>query len=213
MPLWKAANDKLVRAFRGDIAGANAAFDELAELVTTSEYVHDRSTYYAERALVSLVAGDLHSAYEEAEAAVAADPSGINSPKSLAMQARVALWLHDSVRVVAALAGMGGFRGRWMATAWLTTEAGLAALEGRSNEAIALYERARRLWNELGTPLDLALCEMDVAFLLAPHQAADDAADKARQLLREIGSPPLLAQLEVCGPQVMTTARSGDETA
>lgn len=213
MPLWKAANDQLVRAFHGDIAGAIAAFDELAELVTASEYVHDRSTYHAGRALVSLLAGDLHAAYEEAEAAVAADPSGINSPKSLALQARAALWLHDSDRVAAALTGMGGFRGRWMAAARLTTEAGLAALESRSDEAIALYERARRLWNELGTPLDRALCEMDVALLLAPQQAAHDAADKARQLLREIGSPSLLAQLEVRGPQAVNAAASSDETA
>jgi class 3 adenylate cyclase/tetratricopeptide (TPR) repeat protein len=209
---WRTACHGLLRALRGDVTGAIATFDELAEGVIASEYVHDRATYYAGRALVSLVAGDLESAYEEAAEAVAADPSGINSPKSLEIQARAALWLHDPDRARAALSGMRGFRGRWMANVRVSTEAGLAAIEGRFDEALATYERARRTWNELGTPLDLALCEMDVALLVAPHQAASVAAERARQLIRDIGSPPLLAQLEAHGRQMANAAGSGDET-
>ena len=192
---WIAANRGLLRAFRGDVTGAISVFDELAEDAVASEYVHERATYYAGRALVSLVAGHLESAYEEAAAAVAADPSGINSPKSLAIQARAALWLHDPDRATVALSGMRGFRGRWMATVRVTTEAGLAALGGRLDEAVVTYERALRSWSELGTPLDHALCELDMALLLGEHPAGHDAASRARQLLVEIGAPPLLEQL------------------
>ena len=196
LPLWKAANDGLLRAFRGDVSEAFTTFDGLEEQVLASEYVHDRSTYYASRALISLIAGDLDAAYDEAAAAVAADPSGINSPKALATQARVALWSNDPDRAKVALSGMHRFRGRWMATVRATTEAGLAALEGRREEALATYERALRSWNELGIPLDLALCELDMALLLAATPAATNAAKSARRILAEMGAPILLRQLD-----------------
>jgi class 3 adenylate cyclase/predicted ATPase len=210
--IYQIGNRGLLRAFRGDIDEAYAALDEIAEQVETGEDIHDRATYCAVRALVSLISGDLHSAYEEAAAAVSVDPSGINSPKSLAIQARASLWLGDADRAGLALSGMSGFRGRWMAAARLTTEAGIAALQGRPDEAIALYERARRSWLELATPLDRALCEMDVALLLTPLQAAEDAADDARQLLRHIGSPPLLAQLGARGPSMARATEANDQT-
>ena len=140
------------------------------EQVLASEYVHDRSTYYASRALISLIAGDLDAAYDEAAAAVAADPSGINSPKALATQARAALWSNDPDRAKVALSGMRGFRGRWMATVRATTEAGLAALEGRLEEALATYERALRSWSELGIPLDLRSVNSTWPCCLPPPQ-------------------------------------------
>jgi class 3 adenylate cyclase/tetratricopeptide (TPR) repeat protein len=193
---WRTANHALLHAFGGDVAGAIAVFDELSDEAKGSESVHDRATYFAGRSFISLIRGDCESAYEEAAAAVAADPSGINSPKSLGIQARSALWLHDSDRASVALSGMQGFRGRWIATMRLTTEAGLAALSNRLDAAASTYERAIRAWNEIGSPLDLALCQMDMALLLGEHPVSQAASKRAEELLGQIGATPLLQQLE-----------------
>ncbi len=186
----------MVRTFRGDIAGGIAVFDELAEAVASSEFVHTRATYLETRALVSLLAGDLESSCEQAVMAVAADPEGINSPNALAVQAHAALWLYDPARATLALTGMRGFRGRWMAATRATTEAGLAALRSELDDAAAMYERARRSWSDLRSPLDLALCDLDTALLLGSHTAGVNAAKEARKRLTEIGAVTLLRRLD-----------------
>ena len=49
-----------------------------------------------------------------------------------------------------------------------TIRAGIAALEGRRADALALYRDALRAWRDLGLAWDEALCGLDMALLLDP---------------------------------------------
>ena len=190
-------------ALSGDTARAEAQLQAYA-YAAEGEGVTLRSYYGVTQALTHLAAGDLEAANRAAKTAVLADPSGINSPRALALQLRAALWLGDARRAREALTGMLGIRGRWMAAERLTGEAGIAALEGRGDDAARRYSRALDAWRALDCPLDLALCVVDRAVLRGspPGQAEED--DEARTFLSEIGAHPLLARLD----QVRSTARA-----
>jgi len=197
--VWRFFRDSdvgLLAGLSGDHAESRRLFDDVEAHDQAGEYVHRRATSLWHRALVSLANGDFEDAYRDAEGAVAVDPSGINSPSALQITARAALWLRDPERAAKAFEAMGAFRGRLMAAMRDTTEAGLAALNGRREDAAARYEGALRAWRTLEAPLDLALCQMDMVLLLAGHPSAEAAADEARDLLTRIGATPLLARLD-----------------
>jgi class 3 adenylate cyclase/tetratricopeptide (TPR) repeat protein len=164
------------------------------------EGVTIRSYYGVTQAVAHLAAGELEAAHRDATKAVLVDPSGINSARALALQLRSALWLGDAGRAREAVTGMQGIRGRWMAAARLTGEAGIAALEGRDDDAAHGYVRAMDAWRALDCPLDLALCALDRAVLRgsAPDQADED--EEARAILSEIGAYPFLARLDRASP-------------
>lgn len=112
---------------------------------------------------------------------------------------RTALWLGDAARAREALVDMGGFRGRWMAAMRLTAEAGLAALEGRQDEAATAYTRALAAWRALNSPLDLAWCALDRAVLRGSSVTPGDEDDEAREIFTRIGATPFLARLDRAG--------------
>ena len=144
---------------------------------------------------MSLAAGDLATARQEAATAVAADPMGINSPNALAVQARAALWLRDVEAAREALEAMRGFRGRWMAASRLTVEAGLAALDGDVEAATDSYQGAIDAWRLLDCTLDLALCELDLVSLLGSDHPHATAAKEAADIFEELGARPFLERL------------------
>ena len=91
---------------------------------------------------------------------------------------------------------MQGFRGRWMAAVRLTAEAGLAAMEGRRDEAATAYSRALDAWRAIDSPLDLALCALDRAILCGLDAAPAGEEDEAREIFTRIGATPFLARLD-----------------
>jgi len=90
---------------------------------------------------------------------------------------------------------MRPFRGRWMTAERLTMEAGLAALEGRVQEAAETYRRAVEAWRALDCTLDLALCELDRVLLLGPDHPDATMAKEARDIFTELGAKPFLERL------------------
>ncbi|HLN06434.1 MAG TPA: hypothetical protein VK217_09160, partial [Acidimicrobiales bacterium] len=187
--------EAMLTALTGDPSRAAASLEQHAERATSTEFVAARTTYLRARAVVSLTAGDLEAARREAAEAVAVDPFGINSPYALSIQARAALWLGDAERAREALSGMTGFRGRWMVAERLTTEAGLAALEGRVEEAAKSYRDSIEAWRALDCTLDLALCELDLVLLLGPDHPDATAAKEARDIFIQLGAIPFLERL------------------
>jgi hypothetical protein len=147
------------------------------------------------RSIVALAEGDIERAHHDAAEAVATDPLGINSSYALAIQARTSLWLHDASGAHDALAAMRGFRGRWMAAERLTVEAGLAALDGRSEIAASGYRNCIEAWRGLDCTLDLALCELDLVLLLGPDHPDATAAKEARDIFIQMGATPFLQRL------------------
>ena len=190
-------------ALSGNPAQAEAELETQADSAK-AESVTTRSYYLVTKAAAALASGDLEGGYSEAAAAVVADPAGINSPRALALQLRAALWLGDPTRARRALAGMQGIRGRWIAASRFTGEAGVAALEGRNDEAALAYRRALDAWRALDCPLDLALCALDRALLRGSGPVPRGEDDEAQAILSEIGANPFLARLD----QASTMARA-----
>ena len=187
--------EAVLAAFSGD---TSLAMERLAATADAegSEDMTARANNHRARAAVHMAADDLEAAYRHASAALAAETSGINSAAALAIQQRAALWLGDAGRAREALAGMQGFRGRWMAAVRLTAEAGLAAMEGRRDEAATAYSRALDAWRAIDSPLDLALCALDRAILCGLDAAPAGEEDEAREIFTRIGATPFLARLD-----------------
>ena len=187
--------EAMLAALTGDPVQAASLLEQHADQMDATEFVAARTTYLEARSVVSLAAGDLATARQEAATAVAADPMGINSPNALAVQARAALWLRDVEAAREALEAMRGFRGRWMAASRLTVEAGLAALDGDVEAATDSYQGAIDAWRLLDCTLDLALCELDLVSLLGSDHPHATAAKEAADIFEELGARPFLERL------------------
>lgn len=105
------------------------------------------------------------------------------------------LWLGDAAGAAAdlvALDGSGAY-GPAVDAGRRTIRAGIAAIEGRSVEALALYREALRLWRDLGLAWDEALCGLDMAILLDPADPeVRAAADSAGEILARLGAKPFI---------------------
>ena len=148
-------------------------------------------------AWAALAAGRLDEAAELAQAAVAA--TSYFGPMGLPLAARAALWSGDGERVAAMLEQLGvePRRGGAIETDRLSVRAGLAALEGRSAEALAMYRDALRAWRDLGLAWDEALTAIDMATVLDPSEPeVRAAAEAAREILGRLGARPFLERLE-----------------
>ena len=129
-------------------------------------------------------------------------------PTSLARAARVALWLGDEDAAGADLAALdaAGIHGPAIEADRQTIRAGLAALDGRPADALALYREALRAWHDLGLAWDEALTGLDMATLLdLTEPRVRDAADASREILIRLGAKPFLARLDAA----MERQRSG----
>jgi hypothetical protein len=83
--------------------------------------------------------------------------------------------------------------------------AGLAAVDGRGAEALALYRDALRGLRDLGLPWDEALTAIDMATVLDPGDPeVRAAADTARQILVGLGARPFVERLEAALARPMT---------
>jgi class 3 adenylate cyclase/tetratricopeptide (TPR) repeat protein len=117
----------------------------------------------------------------------------------LYLAARPALWGGDSARVKEALERLDatGVHGPVAEIHRATLRAGLAAIDGRSTEALGLYREALRGLHDLGLPWDQALTAIDMASLLDPTEPeVRAAADAARQILVGLGARPFVDRLD-----------------
>ena len=121
--------------------------------------------------------------------------------------AEISPGLSTAARVSADLAALdaSGVHGPAVEADRRTIRAGIAALEGRSADALPLYREALRAWRELGLGWDEALCGLDMATLLDPADSeVRTAADAAREIIVRLGAAPFIARLDAA------LARSSD---
>jgi class 3 adenylate cyclase/tetratricopeptide (TPR) repeat protein len=120
-------------------------------------------------------------------------------PDPLPRAARAALWAGERAAAREDLAGLdgSGFHGPAIEADRRTIQAGLAALERRSADALPLYREALRAWRDLGLAWDEALCGLDMAILLDPADPeVRDTADAAREVLVQLDAAPFVARLD-----------------
>ncbi len=187
------SNSILVHACRGD--DVRESLIELHRLITG----HERLVGAGEDAdaNAALAQGRLR------EAGIAwrhlAELDAGNAPEARYRAARAGLWDGDAENARADLEAIDATRrhGAVVELRRVTIRAGLAALEGRTAEAIAQYRDALRGWRETGLAWDLALAGIDMASLLDPTDPEVMAcAAEAREILSRLGARPFLARLD-----------------
>ncbi len=147
------------------------------------------------RAAALFAEGHLRDARDEWRLAI----DGFADPSSLPLPARAALWSgdRDAVRADLAAFDAAGVHGPPMEADRTTMRAGLAALEGRTTDALNLYRNALRAWRTLQLPWDEALCAIDMAAVLGPgQQDVRAAAETAREILVRLSARPFVARLD-----------------
>ncbi len=184
-----------IRALRGDPVA-----ESLAEVERLARDASDRQiqvNVMTAGAASFLSRGDLLETAEAYRRAAAFTTGG--TPDSLDFAARAALRAGDPASAAADLAGLEdtGARGPAIDARRLAIQAGLAALDGRVADALALYRDAIRGFRDSGLPLDEALTAIEMATLLDPAEPEVRAAvDAGREILERLGARPLLEQLE-----------------
>jgi len=192
--------ETLLLAHRGDLTAARRRLDAMAPRIEAAEQIAMRTWFGRESALVHLLSGDPARAFEAAIEAVELDPSGVNAHYAAREAVRAAVWLRDPDRLRRALEAMAPLRGRWIDAVRRTAESGLAALEGRREDALAGYERALSEWKELDTRLDHAFCAADMAHVLPDEELTNEALAESTAFLTGIGAVSLLERIEAARP-------------
>ena len=199
----------VIRALRG--AEIDAVRADLAATIERSPTLSREALHAVAGAYMAFAAGDLPKAIEDARRYAERWPQG--GAEGWRIAARAALWSGDVEAARDALANLESHprRGRGVALERLTIAAGIAALEGRTSEAMGLYREALRGWDDLGLPWDQALCAIDMATLFEPGEPeVVAAAARARTFLEGLGARPFLERLDaaLARPQVRTERRS-----
>ena len=188
----------LLHALRGlDGSGDLEIANRLRAGVTDPQY---ESYELFARAVASLLSGDLDGAMEQAERA--ATITGYFSPLAYPVAARAALWAGDAA-AARRFRETEATRGDWgpvLAADRIRIDAGIAALESRTSEALTGFLEAHRAYAQLELPFEEAACAVDMAVLLpgigreAPAAAA--AIEEARATLTLLGAAPWLERLD-----------------
>ncbi|HEY7940531.1 MAG TPA: adenylate/guanylate cyclase domain-containing protein [Candidatus Limnocylindrales bacterium] len=145
----------------------------------------------------ALVAGDFTTAVSLALQASDTDDQIGFIYSVLAM--RPALWMRDleRARAVGARLEADPYRGPSATAHRLAARAGLAALEGRAEEAVELYREARARMIDNGDAFSAALTGLDMITMVgAEVPVARQAAAEARVVFERVGARPYLAFLD-----------------
>ena len=113
--------------------------------------------------------------------------------------ARAAKWAGDAGAAAEALVACeaGGGFGPIVAARHASIRAGLAALEGRSTDALALYRQALKGWRTANAKWDEALTGLDMALLLDPAMPeVATEAQAARATFAELRAQPYFERLD-----------------
>jgi len=198
-----------IRSLRGDDIADEA--ERLEELFAGWE---DFSVeVLALRFTVSFGAGRMRDAYEAAMGHARAHP--MEAVETYPDAAFCALWERDRERAIESLSALeeAGIHGRVASAHRRMIRAGLAALEGRSAEALVGFREALAAWRDLGCLWRLSLTAIVMATVLGPQEPeVRAAAEEAREILARLGAKPFLERLEALMARAETPATSSPAT-
>ena len=110
---------------------------------------------------------------------------------------RFALWQRSPALARAELDLLAVGRSPLVTALAREAEAAIAAMDGRTAEAVAGFRDAARRQEDIGNRFGKALCQLTMVTLLGPGvPEALDAAEDARALFTELGATPFLRLLE-----------------
>jgi class 3 adenylate cyclase len=182
-------------AARGsDVTKALAEIDQFAAL---GHSTFAQSVSAGAHGAAALASGDLAQARAETERQN--EGSDLNRPAGLLFIARIDLWQRDvaAARATAAQYRALAVHGAALELRLRSVDAGIAALEGRTADALREYRAVLAGLREMGLPWDEALTAIDMATLLDPAEPEVVAAvEAAREILINLGATPYVARLE-----------------
>jgi hypothetical protein len=184
-----------VAAYRGDAATAIslwATAEAVARPVSRPEFIAER---HAGKAEIAALTGRLDEAFDEAMIGARL----VSFLRFAAAPCHYALWMADLDRARAASSLVAGSyeRGRYAKALRGSLAAGVAALEGRLEEATLAYREAAATFRALDLPLDLGRSQLEFATLVEPgDREAVAAAVEAREIFGRLGSPAMLDRLD-----------------
>jgi class 3 adenylate cyclase/tetratricopeptide (TPR) repeat protein len=188
-----------IKAFRGDSTVGGNRIATMESVVASWTNPQWASILPAKQSVIALAAGDLDASYGYAMRSVATSRGDLLAMAvAYEAAARAALWLRDRARTAEAVRTLDTIpvHGAYLEATRQEFDAGLLALEGRVDDAVAAYDTAARRFREIELPFSLALCQLEAAMLIGPDRPeARAAADEAREIFTRLGSPPMLERL------------------
>jgi hypothetical protein len=111
---------------------------------------------------------------------------------------RAAHWARDleAAREGSREADAETYEGLYIDAERALARAGVAALEGRTDEAVAGFRHSVELSTRHSSLFDAAMAQLSALILLPDEPAIAAWADEARERFEVVKSPPLLARLE-----------------
>jgi class 3 adenylate cyclase/tetratricopeptide (TPR) repeat protein len=194
--IWILSNMLIIRASRGEEIS-----EELAELNLLASQVTDPHVLTAPHDTLANVA-QAQGRFEDAQQhwVAIAEAWASQGPASYYQSARPALWAGDLAALKAHFSAIEatGVHGPVVEVRRTTMRAAIAALEGRSREALALYSEAFAAWGNLKVAWEQALTGLDMATVLDRSEPAVGAAIRlARETFTRLGAKPYLERLEL----------------
>ncbi len=199
----------IMRAFRGGSARIEERLPEIRQVVRETTDPQFQQALAMLEALFAL-AGD------DPAAALRSVPADLYDPTygsfAYALAGHAALWLGDVGRAREASYSLGamGLHGRVVDASRRTIDAGVAALEGRTADALVLYAEAARQLRDLGLPLLLALCDLDLLATVEAGPSRAAAEEEVRDIVAKLGATALLPRLDA---MAAVPAASGDHSS
>jgi hypothetical protein len=183
-----------IAAMRGDRAAWQPARERALTMIEGQSNPLTRWAWAFVEAMVALAEGRLEDAL-----AVSPDIAGAFDSWNGVVHARVALRRRDAagLRVACERQELRSATGNLFAVERIGFAAGLAALEGRPDEAVAGYRQARGLARDHGHLVTVVDLLIDAVTVLGPaHPESGPFADEARQVLDAQGARALRDRLD-----------------
>ncbi len=185
----------VIHAWRGE--PDRDLFDEMDRLTDDAPDVNWTSTVVGARASRDFAVGRNVEAAKAYRDIVRID--GANARHFHFFAARASLLARDPVAAAADLQALEatGVHGPFFAARRTAIHAGLAALDGRTDDAVALYGEASAGFRDLGVHVEEALTAIEMVTLLDPDQPeVRAAAERGREILGPLRARPFLERLE-----------------
>jgi class 3 adenylate cyclase/predicted ATPase len=196
-----------ITAMRGQPAEAEGLLMTVDEMLGRITNPFQRAYHLYVRSLAALASGRLDPAFDLALEAAGESRELIRRAAQLAGFIAVCSRDLAGLQRATKLFDEVGSRGAAGGAALTTLAGGLAALEGRPDEALGTYRRALESWRDLGLPWDEALCAIGMATLLDPAQPeVRAAAEVAREILVRLGARPFLERLDAAMARSISVA-------
>ncbi len=192
----------VVAAMRGDAEGSAATMALFQEQVGGSTSAQDLGELRYLEGWLALVGGDLAEGRRLALEARGAY-SGTGAQSSAVLAAHAASLMGDAQQLRKDLAWFDEHpvAARWLVRSRRTLRAGMDALDGNVDEALAAYRRVIEEWRTEDLRMDLALTLLERARLLGDIDAAAAAGrEEAAQIFAAMGADGLVDRLESGAP-------------